>query len=195
MGRIVPVGDELHPVERCRCSDPIRNLAGQVHGERPAHAVSDDPDSGRIGCVVVVGVGDQRPPIPDDRFVREVAHQFAHPVPVAGLEHVELGDIAVVEVGRHHVVPGGGQPTRHVADLLAHARGVHQEQHQRVRAVLLRMYDEGVHVAVSGVDVDEALDHRASLTFARPACRVGPVKLIMGGSISGGVRCASRPRP
>jgi len=77
-------------------------------------------------------------------------------------EHIgpELGVAAgaVIEIGQQHAVARGGEPARHVAQLLADAGGVHQQQHGRMHAAI-RPADEGLHRAVFGGDVLGLLDH------------------------------------
>src|SRR6185436_16752633 len=65
--------------------------------------------------------------------------------------------------GQDDEVADGGDPARHVVQLLALARRVHEEQDDRKRPALLGVDDEAVHRAVGAGDVEVAFDHEGSL--------------------------------
>ena len=73
------------------------------------------------------------------------------------------GPAAVVEVREHHVVAGGRQPRRHVAQRRADARGVHQIEHDRMGPVVLGVEQERRHRSIRRGEVDLSLDHRPIL--------------------------------
>jgi len=70
---------------------------------------------------------------------------------------------AVIEARQHHVVAGGAEPARHVAQLLADRRRVHVEDDDGKGSAALGMGDEGGGMAVLGGDIDLLVDHGAFL--------------------------------
>src|SRR5205085_1682026 len=80
-------------------------------------------------------------------------------------------------IGPAHAVADGSEPARHVAQLLADAGGVHQEQHGWMRTAL-RPADEGLHRAGFGSDVQGLLDH--DLVLPMP-----PAYAILAATVTG----------
>ena len=75
----------------------------------------------------------------------------------------KLAHPAVVQVGQHHVVTGRAEPPRHVVQLFALARRVHQIQHDWMRTALVGMGNEGIHCAIGGLNVNITINHRRFL--------------------------------
>ena len=66
---------------------------------------------------------------------------------------------AVIKIGQHNVIAGGGQPPRHVVQFLTNAGCIHQHQHGGERAVTFGMADKAFHRAGAGLDINDVFDH------------------------------------
>jgi hypothetical protein len=68
--------------------------------------------------------------------------------------------VAVEEARQEHAIADRAEAPRHVAQLLAEPERVHEQDHGRVGAALLRLGDEGRHRPVGRAGGLDALTHR-----------------------------------
>ncbi len=174
MRALLGVADEPGAVKGRRCGDPVGKA--RRRGERigSAHAIAVGPDRAGLRLAVAVGEVEHRGDVVHHRRDRHPGAHRPHPLALGAprLEHVGPEDRvaagAVVEVGQQHKIADRRQPARHVAQLLADAGRVHQQQRRRKRPAALGPADKGLHRAVPGGDVQGVLDHRLLLIVTGP---------------------------
>ena len=70
---------------------------------------------------------------------------------------------AVIKVWQHHEITGGAKPARHVVQLLADPRRVHQHEHRWIGTTTLRPADKRLHLPVFGGYIYDLFAHRIFL--------------------------------
>ena len=146
------VADEPGAVKRRRSRDAVGKTRRGGERKGAAHAIAVHPDRAGLGRTLRVGKGDHRRDVVHDRRDRHLGAHPSHPLALGAalLEHVgpknRIAAGAMVEIGQQHVIADRRQPTRHVAQFLADARRVHQQQYRRIRAAAFRVVDEGFHL-------------------------------------------------
>jgi hypothetical protein len=168
MRAVVFVGRQMRSVDRGGGLDAVGKVRGRVDGVTAAHAIADGTDDFRIGSRLALGIGEQGPGVLHDHENVERGHELEHALALGciriGRQRAELHHAgAVIEVRQHHVIAGGGEPARHVAQLLADRRRIHVEQDDRKRPAAFGMGDEGCGVAVLGGNRDLLIDHLVRL--------------------------------
>ena len=177
------IADQPGAVERGGGSDALGVARGGGERVRPAHAITVRADRAGLGTVLTIEKRQHGGHVIHHRRDRHFGPHRAHALMLraAMLEHLRPVDRvapgAVVEIGQQHAVADRREPPRHVAQLIADAGRVHQEEHGRMHAAL-GPTDEGFHRPVTGGDVKGLLDHvwsslRARARLARRRPRIG----------------------
>ena len=99
---------------------------------------------------------------------------FAHGL-AAGLQDIEFPYSAVIQVWQHDVIAGGTESTRHVVQFFAFPGRVHQQKYHGMGAILLRVRDEGIHVASFRLYVYLSVYHGRSSHRGGLYCEVAKV--------------------
>ncbi len=190
--RIGALRHHVGPMDGGDGGDPLREFGGGGEHERPAHAIAQRTHAARIGGGVRVQEVEHRPCVPVDEIDAQASHHGAHLVHALLTRlHDEAPRLAVVEVGQQHQVAFGRDAARHVVQLLAHAEGVHVEQHHGVGAAAAGRHHAGVHRAVGGGDVEVGFGHRMGVRGPAPARATS--RASSTGSCSRCGRVRSRP--
>ena len=164
------VGRQLHPIDRGRRLHAIGKMRRRVHGVAAAHAIADGADDLGVRGLLRLGIGKQGLGVFHDEGNAERAHQGEHALALRrfriGIDRAELHRAgAVIHVRQHHVITGGAEPPRHVAQLLADRRRIHVEDDDGKRPAAFGMGDEGGGLAVLGLDINLLIDHGRFFMF------------------------------
>jgi len=166
------VGGQMRAVDRCGGLDAIRKMRRRVDRIASAHAVADGADNPGIRGRLLVGIGEQGGGVLHHQGNVDRVHVAEHPLALGRFrvrrDRPKFHDAgAVIQVRQHHVVAGGGEPARHVAQFFPDCRRVHVKDDDGKGSAAFGMADEGGGVAVLGGDFDLLVDHGALLLAAR----------------------------
>jgi hypothetical protein len=123
------------------------------------------PDRPMLHGRLTIDEGEHRGHIVHHRRYGHLGAHGAHALTLRGalLQHVGSKDRvaagAVIKIRQQHVTADSAESAGHVAQLLANARRIHQQEHGWERTVALGMADECLHRACLGRDVQRLLDH------------------------------------
>jgi hypothetical protein len=115
-----------------------------------------------VGCALLPDIIEHGLRITHHFGQGELVHMLEHAFSALLVpDHLKVTILPVVEIGEHDVVTHRTDASGHIVQFLALARGVHVEQHHRMGTWLLWMGDEGVHQAISRLDINVVFDHQS----------------------------------
>src|SRR5467141_483167 len=160
MRALLGVADEPGTVKRSGGGNALGIAGRGCQGIGATHAIAVTSDLPLLHLTLPVDKVQHRGNVFHDRGNSHLGADRLHAVTLGAdlFEHARpeyrVAPSAIIEVGQKYVITDGGEPARHVPELFADARGIHQQEDCRERCRPLRTAYEGL-IAPSAVAISK----------------------------------------